>query len=64
MKRGSQQAMTTTRSEPEIPPTADFKNFSVENFSIREHGSLIDVAEAAAEQYELDDTRPNDGQLL
>ena len=42
----------------------NYLNFSVENFGISEHGSLVDVVEAASEQYELNDDRPNDGQLL
>ena len=42
----------------------NYLNFSVENFGISEHGSLIDVVEAASEQYELNDARPEDGQLL
>ena len=42
----------------------NYLNFSVNNFSILEHGSLVDVVEAASEQYELNDQRQNDGELL
>jgi len=42
----------------------NYLNFSVDNFRVSEHGSLNDIIEAQSEQYELNDERKNDGELI
>jgi len=42
----------------------NYLNYQVSNFNIEERGSLRDVAERQREQYELNDTNRNDGELL
>ena len=42
----------------------NYLNYNVQNFNIEERGSLADVAERQREQYELNDTNTNDGELL
>ena len=42
----------------------NYLNYNVQNFNIEERGSLADVAEHQKEQYELNDTNTNDGELL
>jgi replicative DNA helicase len=42
----------------------NYLNYQVTNFNIEERGSLRDVAQHQREQYELNDTNPNDGELL
>jgi len=42
----------------------NYLNYQVNNFNIEERGSLVDVANRQREQYELNDTNANDGELL
>jgi len=42
----------------------NYLNYQVTNFNIEERGSLRDVAQHQREQYQLNDTNPNDGELL
>lgn len=42
----------------------NYLNYDVQNFNIEERGSLADVAERQREQYQLNDTSTNDGELL
>jgi hypothetical protein len=42
----------------------NYLNYNVQNFNIEERGSLADVAERQREQCELNDAKPNDGELL
>jgi replicative DNA helicase len=42
----------------------NYLNYQVTNFNIEERGSLRDVAESQREQYELNDSNRNDGELL
>ena len=42
----------------------NYLNFEVENFNIKEQGSLQRVVEAARENHILDDVSDSDGELL
>ena len=42
----------------------NYLNYNVQNFNIEERGSLTDVAARQREQYDLNDTNANDGELL
>lgn len=42
----------------------NYLNYQITNFNIEERGSLRDVAERQREQYELNDSNRNDGELL
>mgnify|MGYP001214256791 CR=1 FL=1 len=42
---------------------SNFLNFSVDNFTVREHGSLENIIEHENAQHEIDDQAENDGQL-
>jgi len=42
----------------------NYLNYNVQNFKIEERGSLQDIATRQREQYELNDTNQNDGELL
>jgi hypothetical protein len=42
----------------------NYLNYNVQNFKIEERGSLETIAQRQREQYELNDTNGNDGEVL